>query len=487
MNGATRVLAFDFGASSGRAILATYDGENFSYEEIHRFENVPHEVNGHLCWNFDVLRSEVQKGIDKAGAFDSIGFDTWGVDFGLLDENGALLADPVHYRDRRTDGMIEKALKTMRASELYGKTGTQLIFFNTLFQLMALKEQQPELLEKAKTLLFMPDLFAYTLSGVPACERSIASTSQLLDTETGDWCHDILEAFGLPERILLPPVKSGSITGVMHNGAKVIAVAGHDTQCASAAVPTHDPNVAFLSCGTWSLLGTELDRPILSQASMKLGLSNELGANGRVNYLKNIIGLWLIQESRRALRQKGEEYSYADLERLALQAEPFRCFIDPDAPEFAPPGDIPERVREFCRRTGQTPPQTVGEVMRCIYESLALKYRYAVEQLRDATGKRFSALHILGGGTKDRLLCQMSANSTGLPVVAGPVEATALGNIIIQLVALGKLGNIDAGRDLIAATETLKHYTPAETQQWNLAYETFQTILNKGVINNAVS
>lgn len=477
MSSAVKVLAFDFGASSGRAILATYDNGNLSYEEVHRFENIPHEADGRLCWDFTMLMEEVRKGVEKAGAFDSVGFDTWGVDFGLLDENGRLLCDPVHYRDSRTQGMIEKSLKTVDAATLYEKTGTQILYFNTLFQLLALKEQQPELLSRANTLLFMPDLFAYSLSGAPACERSIASTSQMLDPKTGGWREDILDAFGLPKNILLNPIKSGTVTGVLPGGAKVIAVAGHDTQCASAVVPTQDNSVAFLSCGTWSLLGTELDTPILGEKSMKLGLSNELGANGRVNYLKNIIGLWLIQESRRAWRKKCEEYSYADLERLALEAQPLQSFIDPDAPEFSPPGDMPARVQAFCRRTGQKVPQTVGEIMRCIYESLALKYRFAALQLQDATGKEFTALHILGGGTKDRLLCQMSANSTGLPVIAGPIEATALGNIVIQLVALGKLAGIDDGRELIAKTEALKQYTPQDTEQWDKAYEHFKTIL----------
>ena len=267
----------------------------------------------------------------------------------------------------------------------------------------------------------------------------------------------MLDAFGIPKDLLLTTVPSGTVTGTV-GSAKMIAVAGHDTQCAVAAVPTQSQNIAFLSCGTWSLLGTELDAPIMTAQSAALGLSNELGANGKINYLKNIIGLWLIQESRRAWRKKGEEYSYAELERLALEAAPLQSFIDPDSPEFTPPGDIPARVQEFCRKTGQKVPKTVGEIMRCIYESLALKYRFATDQLQQATGKTFTALHILGGGTKDRLLCQMSANSTGLPVVAGPIEATALGNIIIQLVALGEIADIAAGRALIAETETLKNY-----------------------------
>lgn len=477
MTAPTKVLAFDFGASSGRAILATYQNGQLSYREIHRFENRPREKGGHLCWDFSALLSEVRKGIEQAGSFNSVGFDTWGVDFGLLDSSGRLLTQPVHYRDTRTNGILDHALQIMDAQTLYAKTGTQILSINTLFQLLAFKNQHPDLLKQAKTLLFMPDLFAYMLSGKPVCERSIASTSQMMDLKTGAWNADILETFGLPKGLLLPTVKSGTQTGTLENGAKILAVAGHDTQCAVAAIPSQDENAAFLSCGTWSLLGTELDAPILTKQSLALNLSNELGANGKINYLKNIIGLWLIQESRRAWRRKGEDYSYADLERLALKAEPLQCFIDPDAPEFTPPGDMPARVQKFCRRTGQTVPQTVGEIMRCIYESLALKYRFALEQLKEATGKRFTVLHVLGGGAKDQLLCQMSANSTGLPVVAGPVEATALGNIIIQLVALGQLNSISEGRTLIAKTETLRHFKPAETDVWDKAYEHYKTIL----------
>ena len=477
MSGRKVVLAFDFGASSGRAIKAVYEDGNLTYEEVHRFENSPRDKDGHFRWNFEELLREVNTGIGKAGEFDSIGFDTWGVDFGLLDENGKLLGDPVCYRDSRTDGVVEKTLNLMDADTLYEKTGNQIMNINTLFQLLALREQEPEVLAKAKTLLFMPDLFAYSVSGAAACEQSIASTSQMLDLHTGVFCKQVLQALGLPEGILLKPVKSGTVTGALPNGAKVVAVAGHDTQCAVAAVPTQSEDVAFLSCGTWSLLGTELDAPILTAKSAALGLSNELGANGKINYLKNIIGLWLIQESRREWRRQGQEYSFSDLERMARDAPPLQSFIDPDAPEFTPPGDIPGRVQEFCRRTGQRVPETVSEIIRCIYESLALKYRFAVDQLQEATGKSFTALHIVGGGTQAGLLCQMSANSTGLPVVAGPVEATALGNIVIQLVALGALPDIAAGRALVARTEHVKEHTPTDTDAWNRAYETYKTIL----------
>lgn len=471
-----RVLAFDFGASSGRAILAEFENGQLTYQEVHRFENCPREADGHFRWDFADLMANVRLGIEKAGEFDSIGFDTWGVDFGLLDENGELLGDPVHYRDGRTEGMVEKALHTMPADALYAATGIQIMGINTLFQLLAVQETDPETWSRAKRLLFMPDLFAHALCGSDACETTIASTSQMLDPNTRGWSRPVLDAFGIPESLFAPRVDSGAVVGE-YKGAKVIAVAGHDTQCAVAAMPAPDKDAAFLSCGTWSLLGCELDAPVLNDRSRLLALSNEQGANGKVNYLKNIIGLWLIQESRRQWRREGQEYSYADLEKLALEAAPLRSFIDPDSPEFTPPGDIPGRVREFCRRTGQPVPETVGEIMRCIYESLALKYRFALDQLSQATGKQFSSLYILGGGTKDGLLCRMTADCTGIPVIAGPVEATALGNILIQLVALGEVKDIEEGRALIAATEPVKRFAPSAQDDWNRAYETYKTIV----------
>ncbi|OUQ41459.1 rhamnulokinase [Gemmiger sp. An120] len=473
-----RVLAFDFGASSGRAILAEYENGHLTYKEVHRFENCPRERDGHFRWDFADLMANVHQGIEKAGAFDSIGFDTWGVDFGLLDEDGKLLGDPVHYRDSRTEGMVEKAMARMDADALYAATGSQIMAINTLFQLLAVQEQDAETWEKARRLLFMPDLFAHALCGADVCETTIASTSQMLDARTGAWNRDVLQSFAIPEHLFAPRVNSGTAVGE-YQGAKVIAVAGHDTQCAVAAMPAPDANAAFLSCGTWSLLGCELDNPILTQRSRLDALSNEQGANGKINYLKNIVGLWLIQESRRQWRREGQEYSYAQLEQLALAAEPLRSFIDPDDPLFTPPGDIPGRVREFCRRTGQPVPETVGQVMRCICESLALKYRFALEQLSRATGKQFSVLHVLGGGAKDGLLCRMTADCAGIPVIAGPVEATALGNILIQLVALGELPDIAAGRALIAATEPVKRFAPGDRNDWDKAYETYTTILSE--------
>lgn len=485
----SRALAFDFGASSGRAILGTFDGETIRIEEVHRFSNDPVAIRGTLYW--DVLRQyyEIKQGLLKAkqhGGFDTVAVDTWGVDFGLLDEGGYLLDNPVHYRDQRTKGLVEESFKSIPQEEFYQLTGIQLMELNTVFQLMALKRQRPALLERAKTLLFMPDLFNYLLTGKKQTEFTIASTSQLLDAQTGGWSEEVLLRLGIPKNILTPIVLPGKPVGPLEQSiceelglppAQVVTVASHDTQSAVAAVPTQEKDFLFISCGTWSLFGTELEAPLINEASAAMNITNERGVEGTTTFLKNIIGLWLIQESRRQWQREGQDYSFAQLEKLALAAKPFQCFIDPDAPEFVPQGDLPGRVREFCEKTGQYVPQTVGEVMRCIYESLALKYRFALGQLSETTGKRFSALHVLGGGTKDGLLCRMAADCTGIPVLAGPVEATALGNIMLQLIALGEVKDVDEGRALIARTETVKRFAPGEQDAWNRVYKTYKTIL----------
>ena len=474
------VLAFDFGASSGRGIKAVFKDGRLTYEEIHRFTNVPVERDGTLCWNFEELLGEVHTGINKAGSFDSIGFDTWGVDFALLDKDGWLLESPVHYRDGRTNGMAKKAQDVLDPDTLYEQTGNQIMDINTLYQLLALREQHPSLYAKAGKLLFLPDLFAYSLGADPVCEYTICSTSQMFNIASRGWSGKVLDAFGIPAGLFPPFVHCGTVTGRYRN-AKIIAVAGHDTQCAAAALlctEEESSRSVFLSCGTWSLIGTELDEPVLSPESRQAGLSNELGANGKVNYLKNIIGLWLIQESRREWRRQGKDYSFNDLERFASEAQPRRSFIDPDDPVFVPAGNIPERIAAYCRRTGQPAPLTPGETMRCIYESLALKYRFAVKQLAEATGKEFAQIHILGGGARDETLCRMTADCCGLPVTAGPVEATALGNILTQLVALGDIQSIAAGRKLLMETERLRTYEPENSADWNGSFAAFTTLLS---------
>ena len=466
-----KVLAFDFGASSGRAILGEYENGKLRYSEVHRFENTPVQQDGHLRWDFPDLMKNVHIAIEKAGKVDSIAFDTWGVDFGLLDKDGKLLENPVHYRDTRTEHTLEKAFAVMDEQQLYAATGNQLMAINTLFQLMETD------LSKADKMLFMPDLFAYQLCGNAVCEQSIASTSQLLDLNEKSWSKPVLDAFKISQQLFAPLVQSGSVIGE-YNGAKIVSVAGHDTQSAVAAMPSQQEDAAFLSCGTWSLLGCELDQPVLTEESRKAELSNELGANGKINYLKNITGLWLIQESRRQWQREGKNYSFAEIAELAQKAQPMRCFVDVNAPDLALPGDIPSRIQAHCEKTGQYVPQTVGEIARCIYESLALCYKNTLGQMQQLTGKRFSVLHMLGGGCNAALLCQLTADALGIPVKAGPVEATALGNIILQLKALGELETIGQGRALIAATEPIKQYYPIDQENW-IAYTAFKNVLEK--------
>lgn len=463
----SRVLAFDFGASTGRAIKAEYDGKALKYEEIHRFENIPVTENGKLCWDFPYLLGEVKKAVEMCGDVDSLAFDTWGVDYGLLDKDDKLLGLPVHYRDTRTNGIPQKIFEKISPFDLYKATGNQIMNINTLFQLAA------EDKKNAEALLFMPDLFIWALGGSKAAEKTIASTSQMYDFANKCWNYDIAALSGVNTEILQPLTDVCTVAGE-YNGIKIIRVAGHDTQCAVAAMPA-DKNKcsAFLSCGTWSLIGCECDEAILTEKSMADELSNELGANGKVNYLKNISGLWLIQEIRRNFRAAGKNYSFNDMEQLARAEEPFVSFIDPDAPEFAGVGAMPEKIREYCRRTGQTVPENDGALVRCIYESLAMKYKFALKGISENTGRKFEVLHLLGGGTKDPLLCQMTADSLGIPVVAGPAEATAIGNIMLQLIALGDIKDIDEGRAVIKAQENVKQYNPQNADEWEKAYKEF--------------
>lgn len=480
-----RVLAFDFGASSGRAIIGCFDGDKITLEEVHRFSNDPVSVGGTVYWDVLRLFYEIKQGIVKAkiaGGFDSIGIDTWGVDFGLIDSEGKLMENPVHYRDARTAGLVDEAFKTMPKEKLYGITGIQFMELNTLFQLISLKKYRPWMLERADKMLFMPDLFGYMLTGKMCAEYSIASTSQLIDLDKRTWSKEILDAFGIKESVFAPLVQPGTVLGELSkeiceecgvDPVPVISVCGHDTQSAITSVPCADGDFAFLSSGTWSLFGTELDKPIVNETSMNINITNEGGFDGSTGFLKNIIGLWLIQESRRQWKREGKEYSYADLEKLALAAEPFKCFIDPDAPEFVPHGNIPERVREFCRKTGQYVPETVGEIMRCIYESLAMKYRLTFEKLRECTERDYPVIHVIGGGTKDGLLCQMTANSCDRTVKAGPIEATVMGNVAVQLMSDGSVKNIGQARKIVADSSELKTFEPKDTDKWAGAYEDF--------------
>lgn len=480
-----RMLAFDFGASSGRAMLGEFDGSTITLTEVHRFENDPVMLRGTYYWDVLDLFGEIKQGILRAshlGPIDCIGIDTWGVDFGLLDENGDLLQNPVHYRDKRTAGLPAQVEALLGENKLYETTGIQVIELNTSFQLYALAQNNPALLQRAQCALLMPDLFGYFLTGERTAEYTMASTTQLMDAHSHQWNEELMEALGIPPRLFPGIAASGKPLGTLSPDIQeelsvgpipVVSVAGHDTGSAVAAVPAQEKDFLYISCGTWSLFGTELDAPIITEQSRRLNISNEGGYGYTTRFLKNICGLWLIQETRRQYKREGTQYSYGDLGQLALDAAPFACFIDPDDPRFATPGNLPRRIREYCRETGQSIPETVGAVLRCIYESLAMKYRYTCGQIKACTQKQYAHIHMVGGGIQDKLLCQMTANATGCRVMAGPVEATALGNIAVQLISARALTNLTQARQVIGCSYPPELYAPADTGAWDSACQTF--------------
>lgn len=485
MNDTKNLLAFDFGASSGRAVLGQFDGERLTLRELHRFPNDPVKLGDTLYWDVLRLFHEIKQSLLKAKAVcspDSIGIDTWGVDFGLLDADGRLLENPVHYRDARTAGIFDRAFSRMSKEELYRITGNQLMEINTVFQLLSLCENRPALLERAKILLFMPDLFAFMLTGEKHAEYSIASTSQLLDAQKRTWSPAVLESFGIPARLFPEIIPTATPIGVLRAdlceelgipASRVIAVAGHDTQCAQASVPAAEKDFLFLSCGTWSLLGTELDAPLNNAQTAACNITNEGGCGGKASFLKNIIGLWLIQKTRRQWQKEGDNLSFADMEKAAMSAPAFQCFIDPDDALFVPAGDIPKRIREYCRNTAQKIPESKGEILRCIYDSLAMKYRYAVSQIEQCTKKQYGTLHIVGGGVKDTLLCRLTADVCGKTVAAGPVEATVYGNLVLQLLATGEIGTLEEAREIVRRSDSVQIYLPNADANTDTAYKTF--------------
>ena len=467
-----KVLAFDFGASSGRAMLGTFDGKKIKLEEIHRFSNDPVIIGGTMYWDVLRLFFEIKQSLIKAksyGKIDSIGIDTWGVDFALLDEHGQMLENPIHYRDGRTAGMIEKSFEKISKDEFYDITGNQFMEINTAFQLLSLNEKRSHLLERADVMLLMPDFLNYMLTGVKVTESSIASTTQLYDAKNRQWSDKVIEKLGLPRKIFTDIVPSGTIIGKLSEDISeelkidmcdVIAVAGHDTQCALVSVPTQEEDFVFISCGTWSLLGTEISNPIINEKSSNYNITNEGAYGDKASFLKNIIGLWLVQESKRQWEREGKRYSFGELEAMAKEAEPFRSFIDPDDPIFVPAGNIPERIREYCRKTNQPEPRNEAEIIRCINESLALKYRYSLEEIEDCTEKIYSTIYMVGGGIQSELLCQMTANACRSHVSAGPIEATVLGNIAIQLLATGEIKDLKEAREIIEKSQEIKRYEP---------------------------
>ncbi len=469
----TNVLAIDLGAESGRVIRVGFDGRSFQLEEIHRFPNIPVKAQGTLYWDVLRLWHEITTGIHAAGPdVAGIGIDTWGVDFALLDRDGHLMANPVHYRDSRTDGMLDWVFERVPRRTVFERTGIQFMVINSLYQLASLVRNNSPLLDTADTLLPIPDLFNYWLSGEKSAEFSHISTFQCYNPRTQQWDFETLETLGVPTHLFPKIIQPGTRIGT-YNGVPVIAPATHDTGSAVVGVPTTTSDYAYLSSGTWSLIGLEVNEPVINDAAYAANVTNEGGAYGTFRLLKNVMGLWIAQQCRATWLQQGQNFSYDELTAAAQQAEPFRSLIDPDDPAFLPPGDMPARIRAFCERTGQPAPQTVGQMMRTVYESLALKYRHVLDQLVNLTGSTVERLHIIGGGSQNRLLNQMTADATGRVVVAGPVEATALGNAIVQFITLGELDHVAQAREILHQSTGTETYTPQQVEDWQRAYERF--------------
>ncbi len=488
-----KVLAFDFGASSGRAMLAEFDKESrkISMTEIHRFPNILVTQNGTMYWDILRLLNEMKQGIilaQKYGKIDAIGIDTWGVDFGMLDKDGQLVSNPVNYRDRRTEGMPEEIYENIISeNDIYKRTGTQGLRINTIYQLYYLFKNKKELMGCVDKILLVPDLFAYFLTGKMRTEITDASTTNLLDPRTLTWDTELMEMLGINKNIFADFIRPGEFYGELSDEIcqelecdkiPVVAVATHDTASAVVSAQTNE-NTAYISCGTWSLFGTEMAKPVMTEASMKESITNEIGYNGSVRFLKNIIGLWIVQQSKRHWEMSGEKLNYTILGDEARAADPFKCFIDCDAPEFELGENLPEKIAQYCERTGQFVPQTRGEIVRCIYQSLAMKYKSTVKTLEAVTGMDITRINMLGGGIQDRTLCQNTANATGCTVIAGPVEATVMGNIAVQLIALGEIKDLEEAREIIANSADYAVYEPENTELWAEHYGEYLNILGK--------
>ncbi len=475
----TQYLAFDIGASSGRAILGTLDGCQVTLKEIHRFPNEMILRDGHYYWDINKLFNELLTGltlcIKKHNIIPvSIGIDTWGVDFGLLDGNEQLIGNPFAYRDSLTDEAMDQVFKAMRPKELYARTGIQFMRFNTIFQLWAMKKKFPNQLLNASKLLFIPDLLGFLFTGIAFSEYTIASTSQLLNPKTRNWYPDLLIRLGLPIHILDEIIEPGTQVGSLKpeilsrlgiDKISLVAVGAHDTASAIAAIPAEGQNWAYISSGTWSLMGIETDSPVINDASFKYLFTNEGGVGKKTRYLKNITGLWLLQECKKIWDQE-QELSYSELISQCKKVKPFLSIIDPDDATFMNPENMPAAISEYCRKTGQSVPQTIPEFARCIFESLALKYRIVLNQLKEVSPHPIEKIHMIGGGSLNSLLCQFTADATGLPVVAGPAEATALGNILVQISSHQGISELETLRAYsMNSVETIT-YLPKSTKSW---------------------
>ncbi len=444
------VLAVDLGAESGRVMAVHFDGARLALEELHRFPNTTVVINGTLHWNFLRLWSDIQAGIEKGKALNpaSIGVDTWGVDFGLLDKQGGLIGNPVHYRDGRTANMMEKAFARVPKAEIFAQTGIQFMPINTLYQMLSLVESKSPQLEIAHTFLTAPDLLNYWLTGAKVCEFSNATTTQMVNPRSGTWAIEMLEKLGIPTHIFPEIVQPGTRLGE-YDGIPVIAPACHDTGSAVAAVPAQTENFAYISSGTWSLVGLETDAPILTEAALAANLTNEGGVYGTNRLLKNVMGLWILQQCRVTWAGEGKAFSYGELVEMAENVTVETAVFNPNDGRFLTPGDHPQRIRELCREIGQPIPQTPGETARATLQSLAYAYRDVLNELQAISNRTVDVVHIVGGGSQNTLLNRMTAVAAGMSVVTGPIEATVIGNALVQLIALGEIKDIQEARQIV--------------------------------------
>ena len=487
-----KMLAIDLGATSGRGIVGTYDGKKLTLEENHRFDDSSSYMAGALQWNVMDIFENIKTSIKNAGpSIKSIGIDTWGVDYALLGKDGRMVSSPMNYRDSRTDDIMQYAEKFMSKSDLYQATGIQSMNFNTVYQLLADMRSNPKLLESADSFLMMPDLLNYFLTGNKFNEYTNATTGALIDPFTGDWAYDVMKKHGIPThifgKIIQPGTKVGKLLPQIKNevgdiDADVLSVASHDTASAIMAVPAKGEDFVYISSGTWSLMGTELKKPIVTKETELYNVTNEGGANNRICFLKNIMGLWIHTECRRDFAKKdGFKTSYDDLAEMGAKSEPMRSLIDPDDVIFTPPGNMTGRIADYCKRTGQPVPETKGQFVRCVFESLALRYRNTLESIEMITGKKTPFINIIGGGSKETLLNKFTADCCGIPVYAGPTEATAIGNLVSQAIAMGEIKDLAEARLMISDSFGVECYEPDASVKsvWDAGYEKFLKLTNK--------
>ena len=469
-------LSIDLGAESGRVTGVTYDGKTLHLNELHRFSTTPVKDNETFYSDISKIRSEVQTGIEKGKNFNpvSIGIDSWGVDFALLDSKDNLLSNPIHYRDSRTDGMMEKTFSILSKKEIFRQTGIQFMPINTLYQIMSMVESRSTHLANANTFLTIPDLLNFWLTGSKVCEFTNATTTQMYNPLTGNWAKSLLEKLHIPTHIFPKIVQPGTKLGEYQN-IPVFTVASHDTGSAVAAVPAQGENFAYISSGTWSLVGFEVKEPVINDSALEANVTNEGGVYGTFRLLKNVMGLWILQECRRSWKLGGKDYSYNELTNLANNAKPLQSFISPNGSVFLHSGNHPQLIKNFCKQTSQPIPETEGEIVRCVLECLALTYKSVLDKLLKISGKKADVINIIGGGSQNDLLNQMTANATGLTVIAGPTEATIIGNAVIQLITLCELKDIKEARQLISNLSGLKKYEPEGIEIWDEAYARYNS------------